>query len=96
VVGKYTTVSQYTYLCTATHDYRQLHCPLVTGTMDIGDYAWVCAQAFVMPNVSIGQGTVVGARSVVTRSLPAWIVAAGNPCRVLKRREITQLDLDAA
>jgi putative colanic acid biosynthesis acetyltransferase WcaF len=86
VVGKYVTVSQYSILCTATHDYSYLHCPLVVGEIILEPFVWICAQAFVMPNVSVGEGTVVGARAVVTKNLPAWKVAAGTPCQVIGPR----------
>jgi len=51
----------------------------------IGDDVWLGGGAIVCPGVSIGRGTVVGAGSVVTRDLPAGVVAAGNPCRVVRR-----------
>lgn len=50
----------------------------------VGDGAWLGGGAIVCPGVTIGENTVVGAGSVVTRSLPANVVAAGNPCRVLR------------
>ena len=50
----------------------------------IGDGVWLGGGVIVCPGVSIGENTVVGAGSVVTRSLPANVVAAGNPCRVLR------------
>lgn len=50
----------------------------------IGSRVWIGGGAIVLPGVSIGDDTVVGAGSVVTRSLPARVVAAGNPCRVLR------------
>ncbi|QEU47368.1 sugar O-acetyltransferase [Schleiferilactobacillus harbinensis] len=49
----------------------------------IGDQVWLAANVTVLPGVTIGANTVVGAGSVVTRDLPANVVAAGNPCRVL-------------
>jgi putative colanic acid biosynthesis acetyltransferase WcaF len=88
VVGPYATVSQYSILCTATHDHEQLHCPLVVGDITIGPYAWICAQVFVMPDVEVGEGTVVGVRSTVLASLPAWSVAVGTPCRVIGPRHL--------
>ena len=39
----------------------------------------------VLPGVTIGEGTVIGAGSVVTKNIPANVVAAGNPCRVIRR-----------
>ncbi|MBQ6274789.1 MAG: sugar O-acetyltransferase [Oscillospiraceae bacterium] len=50
----------------------------------IGRNCWIGAGAIILPGVSIGDNTVVGAGSVVTRDLPANVVAAGNPCRVLR------------
>ena len=56
----------------------------------LGDNVWLGAGVIVNPGVTIGENTVVGAGSVVTRDLPANVVAAGNPCRVL--RPITAAD----
>ncbi|MCD6008949.1 MAG: sugar O-acetyltransferase [Pseudomonadota bacterium] len=50
----------------------------------IADGVWLGGGAIVCPGVSIGENTVVGAGSVVTRDLPANVVAAGNPCRVIR------------
>ncbi|WP_058913391.1 sugar O-acetyltransferase [Entomohabitans teleogrylli] len=50
----------------------------------IGDNVWIGAGVNILPGVTIGSNTVIGAGSVVTKSLPAWVVAAGNPCRVLR------------
>jgi maltose O-acetyltransferase len=53
----------------------------------IGDGVWLGGGVIVCPGVTIGENTVVGAGSVVTRSLPAGVVAAGNPCRVIRPAE---------
>ena len=50
----------------------------------IGKNCWIGAGALVMPGVTIGDNTVIGAGSVVTRDIPANVVAVGNPCRVLR------------
>ncbi len=50
----------------------------------IGDNVWLGSGAIVLPGVTIGENTVVGAGSVVTRDLPANVVAAGNPARVIR------------
>ena len=57
----------------------------------IGNNVWIGANAVVLPGVSIGDNTVIGAGSVVTKKIPANVVAVGNPCRVL--REINEQDL---
>ena len=79
-------VSQYSYLCTASHDYRQPHLPLITAPIVVESQAWICADVFVGPGVTINEGAVVGARSTVTRDVEPWSVYAGNPARLLKRR----------
>jgi putative colanic acid biosynthesis acetyltransferase WcaF len=90
-IGSMSVVSQYTFLCTGTHDYTHPHMPLTWAPINIGSECWVAAGAFVGPGVTIGSGTVVGARSVVTRDLPGWSVCAGNPCKVLKPRIVRPL-----
>ena len=56
----------------------------------VGDDVWFGGHVVVLPGVTIGSGTVVGAGSVVTRDLPGGVLALGNPCRVL--RPITAAD----
>ena len=56
----------------------------------IGDNVWIGGNVVIMPGVNIGSNCVIGAGSVVTKDIPAWSVAAGNPCRVL--RKITDED----
>lgn len=60
----------------------------------IGNNVWIGGNAIINPGVKIGDNSVIGAGSVVTRSIPANVVAVGNPCRVLK--EITHLDKNYA
>lgn len=59
----------------------------------IGRNCWIGAGALIMPGVTIGDNTVIGAGSVVTRDIPAGVVAVGNPCRVM--REIGERDREA-
>ncbi len=56
----------------------------------IGDNVWIGGNTVICPGVCIGDNVVVGAGSVVTKDIPAWSLAAGNPCRVLRR--ITEED----
>jgi putative colanic acid biosynthesis acetyltransferase WcaF len=85
-IGAHSTVSQYSYLCTASHDYTLGHLPLVYRPIVLEDQVWVAAGAFVGPGVTVGQGAVVGAMSVVTSSVAPWTVVAGNPAREIKKR----------
>ena len=86
-LGEWATVSQYSYLCTATHDESDPAMPLVTAPVSIGARAWLCADVFVGPAVTIGDGAVIGARSSVFKDVPGWVVAAGTPPRILRKRE---------
>ncbi len=56
----------------------------------IGDNVWIGGNAVICPGVTIGSNSVIGAGSVVTRDIPEWSIAAGNPCRVI--RKITEED----
>ena len=85
-IGARAIVAQETYLCTGTHDFDDPHLPLQTAPITVGEDAFVSARVFVMPGVSIGARSIIGAASVVTRDVPADVLAAGNPCRVLKQR----------
>jgi putative colanic acid biosynthesis acetyltransferase WcaF len=76
-------VAQEAYLCTGTHDFNLPHWPLQTAPIRIGADAFIGARAFVLAGVSIGDRAIIGACSVVTRSVPAAAVVAGNPARVL-------------
>jgi len=87
-IGSKVAVSQRAYLCTGTHDISSLRRPLVTKPITIGDHCWIAAEAMVMPGVTILEGTVVGARSLVTKDLPAWMVCGGHPCKPLRPRVV--------
>jgi putative colanic acid biosynthesis acetyltransferase WcaF len=81
-------VSQDSTLCAATHDYSLSSMPLVIRPITIGRSAWVCAEAFIGPGVTVGEGAVVGARSCVVTDVAPWNVVGGNPARFLKVRTL--------
>jgi putative colanic acid biosynthesis acetyltransferase WcaF len=85
-IGRRAVISQGAHLVTGTHDYSRSGFPLLTMPIYIGDHAWIAAEAFVHPGITIGEGCVIGARSVVTRSMPEWSVCAGHPCEPIKTR----------
>ncbi len=89
-VDTMTVISQYSYLCTGTHDYTHPHMPLIWKSIRVGSECWIAAGVFIGPGRTIGNGTVVGACSVVTKDMPPWTVCAGNPCRPLKPRLLDQ------
>jgi putative colanic acid biosynthesis acetyltransferase WcaF len=85
-IGDHATISQYSFLCTASHDLSDPHMRLITAPVTIDSQAWVCAACFVGPGVTLGEGAVAGARAVVTRSVKPWEIVAGNPARFVKQR----------
>lgn len=87
-VGTHSTVSQYSYLCTASHDFEHPNMMLVSSPISIGDRVWIAADVFVGPGVSVGDNTVVGARSSVFADLPASKVCVGNPARPIRDRVV--------
>lgn len=85
-IGERTTISQYTYLCGATHDFELTKRPLVPMPITIGEGVWIAADVFVGPGTKIGDHTVVGARSSVFSDLPAWKVCVGSPAKPIRDR----------
>lgn len=79
-------VSQGCHLCAGTHDFMRWSMPLVAKPIVIGANAWLGADVFVGPGVTIGELCVAGARSVIVRDLPARQICVGNPCRPIKER----------
>lgn len=86
-LGRRVVISQGTHLCTGTHDYENPGFPLYAKPITVGDHAWVAAECFVHPGINIAEGAVIGARSVVTKDMPAWTVCAGHPCQPIKPRK---------
>ncbi len=86
-VGDYTMIAPQVVVATAGHPILpelrekgyQYNAPV-----HIGKNCWIGAGARIMPGVTIGDNTVIGAGSVVTKDVPANVVAVGNPCRVLR------------
>lgn len=85
-VGDHTIVSQGAYLCAGTHDYTQPNLPLQRPPITIGSGVWICTEAFIGPGVTVGDNSVVGARAVVSKDVPAGVVVAGNPATIIKPR----------
>ncbi len=84
-------ISQNVFLCSVSHDYRYPKYPAIGGEIVVAEDCWICADAFVAPGVTVGRGSVVGARAVVLKDVPEWTVAGGNPARAIKERELREV-----
>jgi putative colanic acid biosynthesis acetyltransferase WcaF len=87
-LGAHSTVSQYSFLCTASHDYTDPAMPLTTAPITLGERVWVTADVFIAPGVTIGDGVVITARSSVFHDIEPWMVAGGNPAQAIKPRPL--------
>lgn len=85
-IGARATVSHRAHLCAGTHDATSADLPLLKPPITIGDQVWICADAFVGPGVTVGEGAVVGAAAVAVRDVEPWTIVAGNPARMVKPR----------
>lgn len=92
-IGRHVMIGPRTCIFTASHP---IYAPVRTGGYDLSkpvticDNVWLGGNVVVNPGVTIGEGSVIGSGSVVTRNIPPNVVAAGNPCRVI--REINDDD----
>lgn len=84
VIGKGAYIAPNVGIITANHDPNDLDQHLEGKAVIIGDRCWIGMNSIILPGVTVGDGSIVGAGSVVTKSLPAGCVAAGNPARVIK------------
>lgn len=93
-IGSKVAISQRAFLCTGTHDISDLRRPLVSKPIVIHDHAWVCAEVFIGPGLTVGEGAVIGARSAVFKNVEPWTVNGGNPAKFIRRRTIAGAEPD--
>jgi len=85
-IGDRVSISQYAHLCAGTHDYTHDDMPLQRLPITICDDVWLAADSFVGPNVTVGEGAILGARGVAMRDLDARSIYTGNPATITKKR----------
>lgn len=87
-IGMNTVVSQKCYLCTGSHDYSKSNFPIYAKKITIKDSCWIATDVYIAPGVTIGNGSVVGARSSVFKSLDPNKVYVGSPAKFIKNRKV--------
>jgi len=86
-IGHRTKMGPNVQLYTATHpiDYKERATGLELGkAITIGEDVWIGGGAIILPGVTVGDRTVIGSGSIVTKDIPSDVVAAGNPCKVIR------------
>jgi putative colanic acid biosynthesis acetyltransferase WcaF len=86
VIGTQCCISQRAFLCTGNHDFRMPAMPFRNRPILVEDGAWIGAQTFIGPGVTIGREAVIAAGSVVTKDQPREMRCAGNPCTAIGPR----------
>ena len=85
-LGDGVSISQDSFICTASHDVSDPDMKLTLGEIHIGDDVWIGARAIILPGVTIGEGAIVAAGAVVTKDVEPWTVVGGNPAKFIKKR----------
>ncbi len=87
-IGKSVTISHNVHLCGGTHDYENENLKLIKKNISIDNFAWLCSDAYIGPGCNIGEGAIVGARSVAIKNVNSWEIVGGNPAKLIKKRKM--------
>jgi putative colanic acid biosynthesis acetyltransferase WcaF len=87
-LGQGAIVSQGAHLCAGMHDIEDPEFQLLVRPIVLGAHAWIAAEAFVGPGVTVGEGAVLGARGVMFKDAVPHGVYAGNPAQLIKQRQL--------
>lgn len=89
-------VSQSTYICSGSHDFKSPSFDIFAKPVHIESEAWLASDVFVSPGVRIGRGAVVGARSLVLHDLPEMMLCVGHPAKAVRPRIETINEQDSS
>jgi putative colanic acid biosynthesis acetyltransferase WcaF len=87
-IGRNATLSYRSHVCAGTHDLNDPTLPLLKPPVILEEGVWVGTDAFIGPGVTVGGGAIVGARAVVVKNVQPLDIVAGNPARVVGRRQL--------
>ena len=85
-IGRHVNISSGAWIWTLHHDIQATDFQAVGAPVTIGDRAWICARAMVLPGVTVGEGAVVAAGAVVTKDVPPYAVVGGVPAKQVSER----------
>lgn len=86
IIGKNVNISSGTWIWTLQHDPQSVTFEAVGGTVNIKDFVWLCSRSTILPSVTVGEGTVVAASSVVTKTTESNIIVGGIPAKKISNR----------
>jgi len=89
-IGENVTIASEVMIWTLHHDYNDIQFKTVGGPVVIGNYAWICSRAIILPGVIIGEGAVVASGAVVAKNVEPWTVVGGVPAKKIAEREKKQ------
>jgi putative colanic acid biosynthesis acetyltransferase WcaF len=84
VIGSHVVISQNVHLCGGTHDYLSAGFELQRCEIKIGSNVWIAADAFIGPNVTIGDNSIIAARGVCIKDIGSGIIVGGNPAKFIR------------
>jgi putative colanic acid biosynthesis acetyltransferase WcaF len=88
-IGNHVTLSQGALLLTGSHDYKKITFDLMTHPITLEDGVWICAKSIVLGNTICRSHSVLGANSVASGELEAYIIYSGNPATPQKKRLVS-------
>jgi putative colanic acid biosynthesis acetyltransferase WcaF len=94
-IGSDSIISQRSYLCAGTHNFRDVTFPLTTAPIIVEDQVWIASDVFVAPGITIGRGAVIGVRSTVLHNIAPAVVAFGTPAKPVAPRRSGTVDKGA-
>jgi putative colanic acid biosynthesis acetyltransferase WcaF len=95
IIGHMVSISRRAFLCTASHDISDVERSLKIAPIKIGNGVWIGAEAYIGPGVTIGDGTVIAAKSVVVKDVAPWAVVGGNPAMFIKDRSVRKSEWES-
>jgi acetyltransferase-like isoleucine patch superfamily enzyme len=95
IIGKFVLMAPNVFIADTHHEYQKLGIPIMhqgitthDDQVTIGDETWIGINAVIMGNLKIGKHCIIGANSVVTKDIPDYCVAVGNPAKVVKMLDV--------
>lgn len=85
-IGDDVVISQRSYICTGSHDYKKETFDIFAKKIVIRDQAWLGTDVFVAPGIEIGKAAVIGSRSSVYKNMPEEMICIGSPARPIHHR----------